>query len=139
VGTGGRLLDGVVARLRGPDGTPFGISLQRDDDPAVFTTNGLDRHCIVTTGDFDLLEASPETRRRQVGLFETVLAGLEGRFQLHVRSRPDDGVVSRRPAIASFLASRQAGEASFRRRVALVLTEAPPAIARVASSTGEES
>ena len=124
-------LDGVVARVRQAAGRPLEISIDRDDDPAVFTTGGPDRHCVVTSGDFDLLEAAPETRRRQVALFEAALAGLDGRFQLLVRSRPDDGLLSGPPAVAALLASRAAAEPSFRRSVAVVLSAAPRAIARV--------
>ena len=123
------------ARLRQTSQSPLKLSLRRDDDPALFTTNGLNRHCVLTTGTYDLVEAAPEARRRQVLLFEQLLSGLEGRFQLHVRSRPADAVVSRRDLLAAFLAAAP-GPPTFRRDVALVVSDSTPMVARLTSRWG---
>lgn len=79
----------------------------------------------MTTGTYDLVEAAPETRQRQVLLFEQLLAGLEGRFQLHVRSRPAGAVVATRDPVAGFLAAGS-GAPTFRRGVSLVVSDSPP-------------
>jgi hypothetical protein len=121
----------LKSRLRRPPPVPLRLALQRGDEPSVFTTNGVNRHCVVTTGTFDLLEAAPEARRRQVSLFGELLAGLEGRFQLHVRSRPAGVVLSTRPAVAAFLAASAAPPA-FRRDVSLVLSDGTPLVTRLA-------
>ena len=120
------------ARLRHTSPSPLRLSLGRDDDPALFTTNGLNRHCILTTGTYDLVEASPEVRHRQVVLFEQLLSGLEGRFQLHIRSRPADGVASSRNRLAGFLAAAS-GPPTYRRDVALVVSDSTPLVARLTS------
>jgi hypothetical protein len=123
----------LAARAVRQVGRPLAINLDRGDDAAAFTTHRVHRHAVVTTGEFDLLEASPDTRRRQVALFGSLLAGLEGRFQLHVRSRADTEVVSRRPRIAGHLATAAGSAPVFTREVSLVLSEAPPPIARLAA------
>ncbi|MGI8610234.1 MAG: VirB4 family type IV secretion system protein [Candidatus Dormibacteria bacterium] len=122
----------VQPRLRHAARSPLRLTLQRDDEPGLFTTNGVNRHCVLTTGTFDLVEAAPETRHRQVLMFEQLLAGLEGRFQLHVSSRPAGGVASTRARVADFLAAAP-GQPTFRRQVALVVSDSQPVAARLAA------
>ncbi|HEV1997173.1 MAG TPA: hypothetical protein VGR61_03455, partial [Candidatus Dormibacteraeota bacterium] len=123
------------ASLRRTSASPLPLTLRRDDDPALFTTNGVNRHCVLTTGTYDLVEAAPETRHRQVLLFEQLLAGLEGRFQLHVRSRPAAAVVSTRERVAGFLAAA-GGPQTFCRAVALVVSDSTPVVSRIAGRWG---
>ncbi|MDQ6746553.1 MAG: hypothetical protein M3010_00390 [Candidatus Dormibacteraeota bacterium] len=122
-----QLIDLVSAR---PTAGPFGVVLRRDDHPALFST-GIDLHCVVLTGDYDLLEAAPEARRGQVLLLEELLAGLEGRFQLHVSSRPAGEVGTGNARLREFLAG---GGTTYHQQVALVLSDSAPAISRLTAS-----
>jgi hypothetical protein len=104
--------------------------MERVENPAVFRTAGINHHCAIVTAPYDLLEAAPEARRRQVLLLEELLAGLEGRFQVHVSSRPAGEVGNSNPRLREFLSG---GGVTYSREVALVLSDAPPGIARVTS------
>ena len=111
--------------------SPLRLTFRRHDDPALFTTNGRNHHCVLSTGTFDLIEAAPEARHRQVLLFEELLSGLEGRFQLHVSSRPAGATTTTRSSLAEFLAA-QPGSSAFRRDVALVVSDSTPLVSRMA-------
>jgi hypothetical protein len=110
--------------------TPFRVTVNRDNHAALFTT-GVNRHCVIATGTYDLIEAAPEARRRQVVLLEEMLAGMDGRFQLHVRSRPAGDVGTASQRLRGFLAG--SGPGTFRREVSLVLSDAPPGFTRLVS------
>lgn len=113
--------------------SPFRVRLDHDPHPALFMTNATNRHCVITTGTYDLLEAAPEARRRQVLLLEQLLAGIEGSFQLHVGSRPAPPSTSGRERLSSFLDGPGGGSDTFTREVSLVLSDAWPAVTRLAS------
>jgi hypothetical protein len=117
--------------LAGSASGPLPVTVQRDSHPALFTTNGTNQHCVIATGDYDLLEAAPEARRRQVILLEQLLAGIEGAFQLHVRSLLAPAAASNRERLAAFLAEGATG--TFRRQITMVLSDGTPAITRLAS------
>ena len=111
--------------------SPFSIELDRTNSTQTFATDGGNRHVVIGTGTLDLLEAPAEVRRRQVDMFEDLLAGLDARFQLLVTSRPTDAVAGRDPRLREWLAERSRQHPSYARRVYLVLSDAAPGIERL--------
>ncbi|MDP9326077.1 MAG: hypothetical protein M3O87_06025, partial [Candidatus Dormibacteraeota bacterium] len=128
-----RLVRPALARIAGTRvaASPFAIDLDRGDDGATFSTGGVNRHVVIRTGTLDLLEAPTEVRRRQVDMFEDLLAGLEARFQVLVTSRATGAVRPRDPRFTDWLKERAREHPSFARRVHLVLSDAAPGIERL--------
>ncbi|MFN2464194.1 MAG: VirB4 family type IV secretion system protein [Candidatus Dormibacteria bacterium] len=114
---------------RGHESQPLPV-VGGDGDPAVFSCSGLERHCIVRTGPFDLLEAGPETTRVQLARFSALLGGISGRFQVHVASRWDGAVASTRPALQRFLRDTSLAP-GLRHDIRLVVSAAPSPADRV--------
>ncbi|MHB8510463.1 MAG: VirB4 family type IV secretion system protein [Candidatus Dormibacteria bacterium] len=105
---------------------PFSMLFERGPLPSQFRFAGVD-HCVIATGAFDLVEASPDSRRHQVDLFEDLLNGIELPFQLVVRSVP--GRVRIRPGkLHDHLAARAAAGGFFTREVHLVLSRPGTAV-----------
>ncbi|MGB2939700.1 MAG: hypothetical protein WBD38_05310 [Candidatus Dormiibacterota bacterium] len=119
-----------IAGVRAAE-SPFSIYVDRGDNAATFTTDGINRHVVIRTGTLDLLEAPTEVRRRQVDMFEDLLAGLEARFQLLVTSRAAAAFRPRDPRISDWLKDRAREHPSYTRRVHLVLSDAAPGIERL--------
>jgi hypothetical protein len=124
-----RLADATVRRT---SPSPFPLTLRRGDHPSVFTTDEADRHVVVRTGTLDLLEAPTDTRRRQVDMFEDLLAALDGRFQLLVVSRPDDASPRADERLGRWLRERASEHPAHRREAFLVLSDSEPQIVRLA-------
>jgi hypothetical protein len=99
--------------------------------PAVFATSDGQQHVVIRTGAFDLVEASPDARRRFVNLFEDMLAALDVRFQVHVGSRRRDGTECADPRLADLLRRRATESPSFRRTVHVVLSDSAAQIDRL--------
>ena len=88
---------------------------------------------MIRTGAFDLIEASPEARRRFVNLFEDMLAALDVRIQVHVGSRRCDGTDCADPRLAEFLRIHATDKPSFERTVHLVLSDSAAQIDRISA------
>jgi hypothetical protein len=86
---------------------------------------------VIRTGALDLVEASPEARRRFVNLFEDMLGALDVRFQVHVGSRRCDGTECADPRLAEYLRVRAIEKPSFQRTVHLVLSDSAAQIDRL--------
>lgn len=106
--------------------------MRRGDHPAVFTTGEGDRHVVIRTGTLDLLEAPPDARRRQVDMFEDMLAALDGRFQLLVVSRPGDMGAGADERLGRWLSDRAAAHPTHRREAYLVLSDSEAQIVHLA-------
>ena len=124
-----RLLARAAAGRAAP--SPYVVEVDRSDSGASFVTDGVNRHVVIRTGTLDLLEVSPEVGRRQVDMFEDLLAGLDARFQLLVTSRTSAAVSRRDPRLSDWLAERSREHPSHTRRVYLVLSDAAPGIERL--------
>ncbi|HEV3230750.1 MAG TPA: hypothetical protein VG245_00705, partial [Candidatus Dormibacteraeota bacterium] len=114
--------------------SPFPLALRRGDQPAIFGTDGGRTHAIVATVSRDVLEASPESRRRLAERFEDLLASLDAGLQILVQSRPTDFAAVADPALRRRLL-RLPGP-RLERRVSLVLTDTPAGIDRLRALLG---
>src|SRR5438309_1685478 len=100
---------------------PFAGGVEREPDGAVFGYRQA-RRAVISASGVDLLEASPERRRRQLRLFEHLLVGLETPFQLLVTSRPGEArELSAREAM--YLESRARERPFYERRTYIILSE----------------
>jgi hypothetical protein len=123
-----------VGALRGlvrSGASPFPWTLERSDHPSLFGLGGGERHCVIATGDFDLVEAAPEVRTRQLRAFEDVLGSLRTRLQLFVASRRRGNDDIEDVELRAFLEARAP---TFERRVYLVLTDGPAVAARLGAT-----
>src|SRR3979411_2034784 len=112
---------------------PVYVDLEAGLHPAVFATSDGQQHVVIRTGSFDLVEASPEARRRFVNLFEDMLAALHLLFQVHVGSRRCGGTECAAPRLAQFLRARMLEKPSFQRTVHLVLSDSAAQIERLSA------
>jgi hypothetical protein len=109
------------------------LDFEASSHPAVFATTDGQQHVVIRTGAFDLIEASPEARRRFVNLFEDMLAALDVRIQVHVGSRRCDGTDCADPRLAEFLRIHATEKPSFERTVHLVLSDSAAQIDRLSA------
>ncbi|MEA2645715.1 MAG: hypothetical protein QOE92_798 [Chloroflexota bacterium] len=111
--------------------SPFALDLRAAGNGALFSTGDASQHAVVTTGTFDLLEAGPEVRRRQVNMFEDLLAGLSVRFEVLVGSRP--AIITARDArLRTWLEDRAGTHPAFERDVSIVISDEAPRIDHLA-------
>ena len=128
------MLPGLVSRrLDRSAASPFGLVVEPDQLPDVFSTGDQHKHVVIRTGAFDLVEASPDNRRRFVGLFDDLLSALDVRIQLHVSSRLSSGNDCADLRVADYLRERAATHPSYERAVHIVLSDTAPQFDRLAA------